>query len=130
MGRSRWCIDTLCLSVPSQCCDWTTGHCGGSFNGGCDLCGNHGYTSENTLHNIFVSIIIPLIPGDLLYNTIVYFVLQDTEKILSNAAECGLALLGMSVGFVLISTFVYYKRIYYVAKSIMKYVLTHTEGGI
>lgn len=69
--------------------------------------------------------IIPLIPGDLLYNTLVYFILHDTELMKTNAANCGLTLLGMSVGFVLISTFTYYKRIYYVAKNFMGHLLTH-----
>lgn len=72
--------------------------------------------------------IIPLIPGDLLYHTVVHFILGETEEMLTNASNCGLTLLGMSVGFVLISTFTYYKRIYYVAKRFMKHILTHAGG--
>lgn len=69
--------------------------------------------------------IIPLIPGDLLYNTAVNFILQDTPLMLRNAADCALTLTGMSIGFVLISTFTYYRRIYYAGKDIAKNLLRH-----
>lgn len=62
--------------------------------------------------------IIPLIPGDLLYKTAVNLLLQDTPQMLANARNCVLSLAGMSIGFVLISTFIYYRRIYYVGTDI------------
>ncbi|MDE6204043.1 MAG: threonine/serine exporter family protein, partial [Lachnospiraceae bacterium] len=52
--------------------------------------------------------IIPLIPGGLLYNTAVNFFLHETALMLENARDCALTLIGMSIGFVLISTFTYY----------------------
>jgi len=67
--------------------------------------------------------IIPLIPGELLYNTAVNLILQNTQEMLVNARNCALALAGMSVGFVLISTFTYYRRIYYVSKDIAYHLL-------
>lgn len=67
--------------------------------------------------------IIPLIPGDLLYNTAVNLILQDMTQMLFNARECILSLLGMSIGFVIISTITYYKRIYYVSKNIAQHLL-------
>lgn len=71
--------------------------------------------------------IIPLIPGDLLYNTAVNFILQDVPAMLSNAANCALALAGMSIGFVIISTFTYYRRIYYAGKDIAQHFLRHPK---
>ena len=67
--------------------------------------------------------IIPLIPGDLLYNTAVNLLLQDTPQMLDNAKNCALSLAGMSIGFVLISTFTYYRRIYYVGTDIAHHLL-------
>jgi uncharacterized membrane protein YjjB (DUF3815 family) len=56
--------------------------------------------------------IIPLIPGDLLYNTVVGFIVQDAEMTLVNGENCILTLIGMSVGFVLNSTIIHYARQY------------------
>lgn len=67
--------------------------------------------------------IIPLIPGDLLYNTAVNLILQDIPEMLSNARNCVLSLAGMSIGFVIISTFTYYRRIYYVSKDIAYHIM-------
>ncbi|MDO5336134.1 MAG: threonine/serine exporter family protein [Eubacteriales bacterium] len=67
--------------------------------------------------------IIPLIPGDLLYNTAVGFLLQDASAMATNARDCALTLVGMSVGFVIVSTITYYKRIYYVGKNFMGHLL-------
>lgn len=66
--------------------------------------------------------IIPLIPGDLLYNTAVNFIIQDTSAMLINAANCALTLAGMSIGFVIVSTFTYYRRIYYAGEDIAKHL--------
>lgn len=71
--------------------------------------------------------IIPLIPGDLLYNTAVNFILQDTAAMLSNAGKCALTLAGMSVGFVIISTFTYYRRLYYAGKSFARHLSGHIK---
>ncbi|MCD8013965.1 MAG: threonine/serine exporter family protein [Lachnospiraceae bacterium] len=54
--------------------------------------------------------IIPLIPGDLLYYTVVGLILQDTERISQNAVKCIHSLLGLGIGFVIVSMFMYYKR--------------------
>lgn len=67
--------------------------------------------------------ILPLIPGDLMYNTAVNFLLRNTEATIENAEKCGLTLVGMSIGFVLISTFTYYRRIYFVGKGIAQQLL-------
>lgn len=67
--------------------------------------------------------IIPLIPGDLLYNTAVNLILQNTPEMFSNAKNCALSLAGMSIGFVLISTFTYYRRIYHVGTDITNQLL-------
>lgn len=67
--------------------------------------------------------IIPLIPGDLLYNTAVNFILQDIHTMLNYAKDCALSLAGMGLGFVMISTFTYYRRIYFVSKDLARYLL-------
>ena len=54
--------------------------------------------------------IVPLIPGDLLYHTTVGLVLSETERVAANAPACLQALCGMAVGFVAISTIMYYVR--------------------
>lgn len=54
--------------------------------------------------------IVPLIPGDLLYHTTVGLVISDTEKIAANAPALMQAVCGMAVGFVLLSTVMYYVR--------------------
>lgn len=66
--------------------------------------------------------IIPLIPGDLLYNMAVNLILQDTAEMLYYARNCALSLTGLSIGFVLISTFTYYRRIYFVSKDIARHI--------
>ena len=54
--------------------------------------------------------IIPLIPGDLIYNAIVGLVLQDAEQLKINGTALIVALFWMSVGFVLTSTIAHYIR--------------------
>ncbi|MCD8105148.1 MAG: threonine/serine exporter family protein [Lachnospiraceae bacterium] len=54
--------------------------------------------------------IIPLIPGDLLYYSIVGLILQDTERISQNAVKCVHSLLGLGIGFVIVSIVMYYRR--------------------
>ena len=54
--------------------------------------------------------IIPLIPGDLFYYSMVGVIIKDPELFGNNAFECLLALIGISVGFVLCSSFVHYTR--------------------
>lgn len=56
--------------------------------------------------------IIPLIPGDLLYNTAVGFLTQDMEAAAANGQSCALTLVGMCMGFVLSSTVIHYIRLY------------------
>lgn len=62
--------------------------------------------------------VIPLTPGSLIYGAAVNFLLQDTSAMWADAADCALTLLGISIGFVLISTFTYYRRIYFFSKEI------------
>ncbi|MDO4337355.1 MAG: threonine/serine exporter family protein [Eubacteriales bacterium] len=71
--------------------------------------------------------IIPLIPGDLLYNTAVNLILGDTPEMISNAVSCAVTLAGMSLGFVIISTFTYYRRIYHFGKEIAYHLLRHPQ---
>lgn len=54
--------------------------------------------------------IIPLIPGDLFYYTLIGVYLGNTEMISANAINCLLTLLGMSIGFVLSSIVAHYTR--------------------
>ena len=54
--------------------------------------------------------IVPLIPGDLFYYTLVGVYLGDAQMFSSNALNCLLTLLGMSIGFVLSSIVAYYIR--------------------
>jgi uncharacterized membrane protein YjjB (DUF3815 family) len=54
--------------------------------------------------------IIPLIPGDLFYYTVRSIVTGEAGLFRENAAACILALVGISIGFVLSSTISYYIR--------------------
>ncbi len=56
--------------------------------------------------------IIPLIPGSLLYHTVVGILLKDTEKMMANGEQCIHALVGLGIGFVIASMVVHYKRNY------------------
>ncbi|MCD8396812.1 MAG: threonine/serine exporter family protein [Lachnospiraceae bacterium] len=56
--------------------------------------------------------IIPLIPGSSLYYTVVGLVLQDTELVRANAVICIHSLLGVGIGFVVVSMVMYYERHY------------------
>lgn len=71
--------------------------------------------------------IIPLTPGSLIYNTAVHFLLKDTAEMWRNAGDCALTLLGISIGFVLISTFTYYRRVYFLGKDIASHLLHHSH---
>lgn len=71
--------------------------------------------------------IIPLVPGNLLYNTVVNFILQDMPKMLYNARECAVRLAGISVGFVLISTFTYHKRVYSLGRNFVGQIFKKAE---
>ncbi|MBR1629609.1 MAG: threonine/serine exporter family protein [Lachnospiraceae bacterium] len=52
--------------------------------------------------------IIPLIPADLFYYAMVGLVKGDAATVISNSIECALSLFGLSIGFVLSTTVVYY----------------------
>ncbi|MGN1235689.1 MAG: threonine/serine exporter ThrE family protein [Christensenellaceae bacterium] len=54
--------------------------------------------------------IIPLIPGDLFYYAMVGLIMNKADLFTANATECVLALVGISVGFVVSSSFVHYIR--------------------
>ncbi len=41
------------------------------------------------------------------------------------ARACALTLLGISIGFVLISTFTYYRRVYFLGKDLASHLLHH-----
>lgn len=73
--------------------------------------------------------IIPLIPGDLLYHTAVNLILHNMPEMLENAKNCALSLAGMSIGFVLISTFTYYRRIYNVGANLAHDLLHRGNRG-
>ena len=62
--------------------------------------------------------VLPLIPGSLLYYICVNLILGDIEATLSYVEQCALTLAGICLGFVLISTFTYYRRVYYFEKNI------------
>lgn len=57
--------------------------------------------------------ILPLIPGGTLYYIAIYAIMGDLSMTISYVWECVLQLSGMCMGFVIISTFTYYRRIYY-----------------
>lgn len=61
--------------------------------------------------------IVPLIPGDLLYDAAVGLLLQDHEQFVYSASNLILALLGLSIGFVLISTISYYVRRFHLRRT-------------
>ena len=54
--------------------------------------------------------IVPLIPGDLFYYSLVGVYLGDVQMATANAQNCLLTLLGMSIGFVLSSIIAHYIR--------------------
>jgi uncharacterized membrane protein YjjB (DUF3815 family) len=54
--------------------------------------------------------IVPLIPGDLFYYTIVGLYIKDRPLFESNCVNCLIALFGMSIGFVLSSIIAHYIR--------------------
>lgn len=56
--------------------------------------------------------IVPLIPGDLFYNTIAGFMTGDMQMVVENGKNCFLTLAGMSIGFVISSTVAHYIRRY------------------
>ena len=66
--------------------------------------------------------IIPLIPGSLLYYICVNVLLGNRTETISYLTECLLSLGGICLGFVLISTFTYYRRIYYMGKNIESHI--------
>lgn len=72
--------------------------------------------------------ILPLLPGSLLYNTAVNFLISNREAMWENAANCALTLLGISIGFVITSTFTYYRRVFYLGKGFASLLrLTHKK---
>ena len=54
--------------------------------------------------------IIPLIPGDLFFHAILASLYADWAMAASNGSNCIIALIGMSIGFVLSSTVAHYIR--------------------
>jgi uncharacterized membrane protein YjjB (DUF3815 family) len=54
--------------------------------------------------------IVPLIPGDLFYYTMVGIVVSDQQMFEDYAWQCLLALTGISVGFVMSSVILHYIR--------------------
>lgn len=54
--------------------------------------------------------IIPLIPGDLFYYAMVGLITLNNDFFAANATDCILSLVGISVGFVLCSSFIHYVR--------------------
>lgn len=54
--------------------------------------------------------VIPLIPGDLIYYAMLGLIWQDTAAFQTNAVDCLLSLIGISVGFVICSSIMHYVR--------------------
>ena len=71
--------------------------------------------------------IIPLTPGRLIYSTAINFLLRDTTAMWKDAGDCALILFGISIGFVLISTFTYYRRVYFLGKDLASHLLRHPQ---
>ncbi len=71
--------------------------------------------------------IIPLLPGSLLYHTAVSFISNDTAAMMVYARNCGLTLAGISLGFVIISTFTYYRRIYFISRNFAQHLLHSSQ---
>lgn len=68
-------------------------------------------TAHKTPATVFLyPSIIPLIPGDLFYYAMIGIVVKDHASFSANALECATALLGISVGFVVCSSFTHYLR--------------------
>ena len=61
--------------------------------------------------------IIPLIPGELFYYTMGGIVMRNGELFTTNAVECILALVGISIGFVLSSSISHYMRRFRIARN-------------
>ena len=66
---------------------------------------------QPSTHYIYPSI-IPLIPGDLFFYAISGFYVSNFEWVSLNGINCLLSLFGLSIGFVLSSTFAHYVRRY------------------
>ena len=62
--------------------------------------------------------IIPLIPGGTIYYVAMYLLMEDEVHALAYTSECVQALCGICIGFVAVSTFTYYKRLYYMGEHI------------
>ena len=62
--------------------------------------------------------ILPLIPGGTMYYIALNIILSEQEAAIGYTWDCLLALFGMCLGFVVVSTFTYYRRIYYVGEHI------------
>ena len=71
--------------------------------------------------------ILPLLPGSLMYNAAVNFLLQDMDAMQGYLKDCALTVIGTSIGFVLISTFTYYRRIYFAGKHLASHLLHETH---
>ncbi|MCD8146179.1 MAG: threonine/serine exporter family protein [Clostridiales bacterium] len=56
--------------------------------------------------------IVPLMPGGTLYYSIVGLMLQDSERVNANLVPCIHSLVGLGLGFIIISIFMHYRRIY------------------
>ena len=71
--------------------------------------------------------IIPLIPGSTLYNICMNIILGNQSEALSYTWECFLALAGICLGFVLISTFTYYRKIYKMGAALERKIKIHIK---
>ncbi|MCD7737246.1 MAG: threonine/serine exporter family protein [Lachnospiraceae bacterium] len=69
------------------------------------------YTKNPSTVFLYPSI-IPLIPGKSLYYTVIGLVLQNNALIGENIMLCFHSLAGLGIGFVIISIFMHYQRIY------------------
>ena len=64
--------------------------------------------------------LIPLIPGDLLYYTLISIFTNGYDVMWENSTQCIMALMGLSIGFVLSSSFMHHLRRYNFYEKIRK----------
>ena len=67
--------------------------------------------------------ILPLIPGDTLYYISFSLLSGDMTSTIFYLWKCILQLGGICMGFVIISTFTYYRRIYFLGERLEKYIV-------
>lgn len=70
----------------------------------------------------------PLLPGGLMYHAAINFLLQDIPAMRSYLIDCALSVTGTSIGLVVISTFTYYRRLYFAGKHLASHLLQYESA--